>query len=215
MKKLVAFLFAHIASLSLFAGQGSTLSVASVLPVALEVQVDGFSYNANDNIVTIQNLASGSHSVAVYSSDKYEKKLVFNQNVRLKEATHFDITINRFGTAMMDERFLDPQGYWYGDSISMAAMSDQDFRQARSTINAEWFDKSREIVAKQIIDMNYFTTEQVQEILKCFTYDESKLAVAKYAYSKTVDKNKYYLLNKHFTYSWTKDELASYVRDYR
>lgn len=94
-------------------------------------------------------------------------------------------------------------------------MTDYEFNQAKATIRAEWFDDSREIVAKQIIDLNYFTTDQVIEILKCFSYDDAKLALAKYAYSKTTDKNNYYLLNKVFTFSWSKEELANYIRNYR
>lgn len=105
MKKILALLLTTIASTSLFASQGAVLSIATVLPVALEVQVDGYSYKANENAITIQNLASGHHSVAVFSSDSFETRLVYNQTVQLKDGYHFDITINRFGTAMIDSAF--------------------------------------------------------------------------------------------------------------
>jgi hypothetical protein len=65
------------------------------------------------------------------------------------------------------------------------------------------------------MDRNYFTSQQVKELLQLFTFENNKLDLAKYAYRKTMDRRNYYIVNDVFAFSNSKDELARYIRDYR
>lgn len=210
MKKLLAVLLATFATSSIFAGMGAVLSVGSVLSVGLEVDVDGTLYQTTNHAMTIQNMRSGFHNVAVYLVESYEKKLIYDKEIELKDGVHFDITINRFGTAMMDERRLEPVDSY----MDIQPMSDYDFQQAKKAIRDEWFDEGREVIARQIIDLNFLTTKQVKEILNFFTFDKKRLSIAKYAYAKCVDKQNYYQVNSVLTYSSSKTELAEYINDF-
>lgn len=94
-------------------------------------------------------------------------------------------------------------------------MSDASFNQAKETLKREWFENSRLSTAKQIIDRNYFTSRQVKELVLLFTFENNRLDIAKYAYSKTVDKGNYYIMNDAFSMSKNKEELNNFIREQR
>ncbi|HET9433504.1 MAG TPA: DUF4476 domain-containing protein, partial [Chitinophagaceae bacterium] len=58
----------------------------------------------------------------------------------------------------------------YDDGYSRS-MSDFDFSQAKETLRKEWFENTRMTTAKQIIDRNYFTSQQVKDVLLLFTFE--------------------------------------------
>jgi hypothetical protein len=70
-------------------------------------------------------------------------------------------------------------------------------------------------VAQQIADNNYFTTAQVKELVKLFSFEDRKLEFAKYAYARTLDRNNYFTINEAFNFSRTKEELADYIKNFR
>ena len=92
-------------------------------------------------------------------------------------------------------------------------MSDADFSQAKESLRKEWFENTRLSTAKQIVDRNYFTSRQVKDLLMLFTFENNRLDLAKYAYSKTVDKRNYFIVNDAFTMSNNKDELNRFIRE--
>jgi hypothetical protein len=94
-------------------------------------------------------------------------------------------------------------------------MQDNAFSAAREAIRKENFDNSRMTVAQQIADNNYFTTAQVKELVRLFSFEDRKLDFAKYAYSRTVDKNNYFMINEVFNFSKTKEDLADYIKNFR
>ena len=102
----------------------------------------------------------------------------------------------------------------YDDEYNRA-MSDFDFSQAKETLRKEWFENTRMTTAKQIIDRNYFTSQQVKDILLLFTFENNRLEIAKYAYGKTVDKGNYFIVNDAFTFNSNKEKLSEYIRDYK
>src|ERR1041385_1137161 len=65
-----------------------------------------------------------------------------------------------------DDRYDDNNGH---DSRNYE-MSANDFNQAKETLRKEWFENTRISTAKQIIDRNYFTSQQVKELLYLFTF---------------------------------------------
>ena len=90
-------------------------------------------------------------------------------------------------------------------------MSANDFNQAKETLREEWFENTRISTAKQIIDRNYFTSQQVKELLYLFTFENNRLEIAKYAFSKTVDQSNYFIVNDAFIMNNNKDELNRFI----
>ena len=111
-----------------------------------------------------------------------------------------------------DDRKNDDPRY---DNNNSLAMTNNDFAQAKESLRREWFENTRLETAKQIIDRNYFTSQQVREMVLLFTFENNRLDIAKYAYGKTVDKGNYFMLNDAFTFNNNKEALKEYIRQHQ
>lgn len=154
------------------------------------------------------------------------QEVIYSGTVFVKRGFHTDIVVNRFGKVFIDERrmerrdafeyedddYVDDGGWNNGYSNVMNA---RDFDQVKASLRKEWFDNTRIISARFIIENNNFTTAQVKEMIQLFTFDDKKLEVAKLAYRKTVDKQNYYQVNESFTFNGSKEELARFIRESR
>ncbi|NMH28675.1 DUF4476 domain-containing protein [Flavobacterium silvaticum] len=90
-------------------------------------------------------------------------------------------------------------------------MKPTDFNGAISSLNQQKFEDSKLKMAKQIAGSNCLSSEQIKQVCKTFTFEESKLDFAKFAYSRCIDPQSYYKINDIFTYSSSTDELTDFV----
>lgn len=90
-------------------------------------------------------------------------------------------------------------------------MSSSDFNDAKSTITSKTFEDSKMTIAKQITSSNCLLTSQVKDIMLLFSFEDTKLEFAKYAYNYTFDIGNYYKVNDAFTFEMTIDELNAYI----
>jgi hypothetical protein len=102
----------------------------------------------------------------------------------------------------------------YGDNDGRP-MNNAEFTKAKETLRREWFENTRLETAKQIIDQHYFNSQQVKEMVLLFTFENNRLDIAKYAYSKTVDKGNYFIMNDAFTLHGNKEKLSEFIREYK
>ncbi|MEP7164207.1 MAG: DUF4476 domain-containing protein [Ferruginibacter sp.] len=245
MKKFFTLIAVLLSMLSSFAqpnearrpfnNQGR-LSISTVTNDPVRVLVDGNNYSikGNDDERTINDIRPGYHSIKVYqqkrsknNSRKMNKnmQLVYEGNIYVKPQYHVDVVINRFGKAFIDERQMNAgyyddnddngQGGWENNDNNMQPMNYRSFEQFKQVIRNESYDNTRLIAAKQTIASNYFSSAQVKEIAGLFSFENSKLDMAKYSYRYTVDKNNYFILNDVFAYSSSKEELARFIQAYR
>lgn len=89
--------------------------------------------------------------------------------------------------------------------------SDEDFIEAKRTIENADFEQTKLTIAKQIVASELMTAKQLAEIANLFDFENSKLEFLKYAYPYCFDKNKYYMVNNVFTFSSSVDELNEYI----
>ncbi|HRD54562.1 MAG TPA: DUF4476 domain-containing protein [Flavobacteriales bacterium] len=80
-------------------------------------------------------------------------------------------------------------------------MSGTEFTDAKKSIESKGFEETRLTVAKQIGRDRCFSTDQVKGIMGVFSFEESKLDFAKWAYERTHDKGNYYKVNDAFSFS--------------
>lgn len=90
-------------------------------------------------------------------------------------------------------------------------MNDGDFASAKASIKNQSFSDTQLKVAKQIFNSNCLTSAQVKEIMLLFSFEETRLDFAKYAYGRTYDLGNYYKVNDAFTFSSSVDELNDYI----
>lgn len=94
-------------------------------------------------------------------------------------------------------------------------MSQSDYNSAQNSIKSKSFEDSRLTIAKQIINSNCLTSAQVRGLLDLFTFEDTKLDFAKYAYTRTYDLNNYYKVNDAFEFESSIDELDAYIGSQR
>jgi hypothetical protein len=56
------------------------------------------------------------------------------------------------------------------------------------------------------------TTAQVSQIMALFSFEDSKLDFAKFAYGRTYDLSNYFMVNNAFTFSSSVDELNDFIQ---
>ncbi len=98
--------------------------------------------------------------------------------------------------------------------ISVACTVTQtDMTDIKNSIKNTSFDSGKITLAKQVLSAKKcFTVSQIKEILGLFSFDDSKLEVAKYAYDFCSDRSNYYQVNDVFQFSSSKDDLTKYVQ---
>jgi len=90
-------------------------------------------------------------------------------------------------------------------------MSAGDFNQAKASIASRTFEDSKLTIAKQITASNCLLSSQIKEIMMLFSFEDTKLNFAKYAYGYTFDLGNFYKVNDAFTFEMTIDELNDYI----
>lgn len=91
------------------------------------------------------------------------------------------------------------------------AMDRATFNDAKHTIENASFDNTKLSTAKTILDVNYVTTDQVVELCKLFSFENSMLDFAKYAYSRTVDNNNYFKVGNVFSFDASRKSLNDFI----
>lgn len=91
-------------------------------------------------------------------------------------------------------------------------MSDAAFAKAKQTVENQSFEDDKLTVAKQIANSQCLSTAQITEMMAAFSFEDSKIEWAKTAYDRTYDVGNYWMLNDHFTFSASVDELNKYIQ---
>jgi len=94
----------------------------------------------------------------------------------------------------------------------ISPISKQDLDNFLKKLQEKTFDDTKEIMVRQFIKTNCISSSQLVLILQHFDYEDTKLSVAKFAYSYIYDKNNYYLINSAFEYSSSVNKLNKYIR---
>jgi hypothetical protein len=96
-----------------------------------------------------------------------------------------------------------------------AGMLPADFNAALASIRRQGFDDTRLSTAKQISSTNCLTAAQVAQICRLFSFEETKLDFAKFAYTQCTEPQSYFRVNDVFSFSSSVDELNAFVSGMR
>ena len=170
-------------------------------------------------------------------------RLVYTTSVNIKPLFTTSIELNRFGKAQIKEqpiRGYDNRGWdkndrrnddhgndrngrnddydrnnGYDNNSYNRTISNEDFFAAERVMERENFDDARLLYAKRLVDDSYVSAEQVKELARFFSFDNSRLEFVKYAYPKTTDKSNFSVVCNAFSSSNGKDQLVSFIKSCR
>ncbi len=95
--------------------------------------------------------------------------------------------------------------------VGCVPMSQGDYESAKGSISGKDFEDTKLSMAKTITGSNNLTAEQIRGIMKLFSFENSKLDFAKFAYSHCCDKSNYYKVDDAFEFDSSTTELNSYI----
>ena len=91
------------------------------------------------------------------------------------------------------------------------AMKQGDFTAAIKVIKNGNFDDTKLSTAQSICSANCVSSEQVVEICRLLSFEESKLTFAKYAFQYCSNPEKYFKVNDVFSFSSSKEQLNDFI----
>ncbi len=91
-------------------------------------------------------------------------------------------------------------------------MSSTEFNDVKMSLESKSFEETKMTMAKQVGSNRCFTVDQVKGVMGLFSFEDSKLDFAKYAYERTFDIDNYFKVNDAFTFESSVDELNSYIQ---
>ena len=98
-----------------------------------------------------------------------------------------------------------------GNGNCTRSMDAASFGKAKQSISSKGFDDTRLSTAKQVAKANCLTTDQIQEIMAIFGFEESRLDFAKFAYDYCFDQNNYFNVSQGFSFDSSTEELNEYI----
>jgi hypothetical protein len=221
------------------ARHSSMITVKSSSQRDIQVVIDGKTFTSGKNIVIVGDVNPGYHSVTVYRESRFfnhDMEQVYSGSVAVKPGADVQITIGRRGRADIAyqkkdsgnddwafdrpatpnprsgndySRWEDNKSY----SSYASPISDREFNQVMNSMQKEWFENNRMKSASYIISGNFFTADQVKDMISIFSSEDNKLELAKQAYSKTLDKENYSCVMNALDYKSSKEELARFIRN--
>ncbi|MNU52204.1 hypothetical protein D3C71_412100 [compost metagenome] len=90
-------------------------------------------------------------------------------------------------------------------------MDENRFNQVVQSIESKGFDDTKLTMAKQVINTNCMKSSQVKRLMMLFSFEDTRLDLAKYAYGYTYDLGNYYQLNDAFKFESSIEELNEYT----
>ena len=240
MKKIIfTILVLPFVSISFANAQGSILNLSINSNNLFTLQLDNNYPSAPSRSFSLQNINSGSHFLRIYKMKNfYSSREVFSGYIEIPFNTIVTATLERNGFIRIlnteplniPSACINNNGNYNNNCQSIPLynceshyspfdnyssvvrpISTNEFENIMNTLNNISFDSSLLNVAKQILSSKYVTTDQVIRILQLFTFDSSRLDIAKFAYNRTVDKSHYFQTYNSFTFDSSVNELSNYI----
>jgi len=171
------------------------------------------------------------------------REIILQKTIQLKPATHLMMDVDRYArVSITEEQLYRRNGNWgssdgwgndradrrdndgrrddgYGrdrgrsPSVYTRAISNEQFDRAVEMIQRERYENNRMKSTEQLIRGNFLTTRQVSSLMDLFFSDDNKLEVAKLAYEKVIDEEKYEELADQFRTQTAKNAFYYFLRN--
>jgi hypothetical protein len=166
------------------------------------------------------------------------QQVIYNGPVNLPFGYEVHATVNPYSALSIDQMFaMGPQPVHIGGGVVCALpgrpgighpvshpvhnpvtqhpviypMHDGEFANLINVIRNRPFDSTRRQLAAQALSSNYFTSTQIRSMLTLFSFESSRLEVAKLAYTSVVDPERFYIVFDAFTFDSSVRNLSNYM----
>ena len=175
------------------------------------VILDRQKFENPTSLFRLSKVRPGNHRIVI--KRKYgrygSEQIVYRGNIHIPKRSIVKAKINRYNNLMINiitpiegGNYVDP-GYYRKPVLNMSRL--------RHSLNRANFDSDKQRIAEQAISRHSVKANQIYQILMLFSFESSKVKIAKFAYKHCVDKRNYYLVNDAFTFSSSVRALDNYI----
>ncbi len=237
MSKFLIIIFTLFIFSSLTNSQNSYLQLSLFDDELFSFVIDNTAVGEG-NYAEIDMLSPGEHSLKVIKSgvdQSAQGNVIFDGKIKIPSGTDLYAVIDEYNSFLIykKKKYAFNRTFPAGDNIKKCGesgnknnnnsnnntsdecrykvMKKDDFDDLKKSIGNRNFESSNIEVVKTAIDNNYFTSEQVKDLMRFFTFDDSKLEVAKYSYKKVCDQNNFFKVYDAFDFESSITELKNYI----
>lgn len=106
---------------------------------------------------------------------------------------------------------VNPQQVNNSPLNSAFPMNQGAFGQFLNQLSSQSFESTKLTLARQVLGSNWFTSEQIRQMMTQMTFEDSKVEIARLGYNRVLDPQNYFTVNSAFTFSSSVDELNRYL----
>ena len=204
--------------------EGSANSNNTTVPNYM-VDLDGKKYyssnadltaNGGASQIEVNQLAYGAHKIAVYETEgnatinTSTANPIYSNNFQLRSGYDMVIAIRRNGQVSFSEKRITQNS----TANSKTPMTDSEFDKQMASINGKWSQTSKYNAVKSAISnkSNYFTTDQVGQLLLLLTSETRRLELAKLSYPKITDPSNFADVSELFKTQANKDNIDKFIQ---
>ena len=202
MKTKLLLLVLTILSLTSYAGSNCGLSDFKLIIKDhgfYTVSLDGQYLTSSQHAFYFDRIRPGMHRLVVMKN--YGRKhcrfgrnmeVMYDGLVQILPESSMMAYFDRFAGFEIVAQVEDCHNIFHEEIHPICGMSQFQFEDFCNSISRRNFESTRVELAKTAIQQNNFTTDQIKVLLSYFTFESSKLEVAKLAYAKTIDRQNYF-----------------------
>lgn len=223
---IVSLLFSFTAQTQ-HVSQQSSLSLTTWNNTFFEVILNHQQYQTTNNFYLPQ-IANGVHQLKIVQNvpnrngNGYLHRVLYNGTIHVPQNSIVTATVNRHRnlTLTIQQRVIrrppPPRRRPIyrercGNEYRPVAMTPPQFVQLLATVRNTSFDRGKINVIRNGTQGYFLTTRQVRRLMRAMSFDSGKLAVAKFAFNKTIDTQNYYTLQNELTFSSNRRALQNYI----
>lgn len=187
----------------------NTIPMPQIGTTVVTQQVTTTTTNGNNTNVTV-----GTNGMGVgINMNVNVNEPVYNETTTTTTSYNSTTSTNAYNnTSMNNGNYNNNQQQNNSNCNGNYAMSQSNFSVAKSTISKQSFDETKLSTAKQVISSNCLTALQVKEIMLLFSFEDTRLAIAKEGFAHCTDKQNYFVVNDAFKFSSSIEELNNHVQ---
>ena len=206
--------------------EGSIMRFHSSDNCLLKLKIDNRFFNKIARTVTVAEIPEGKHIVQVYMAEPFStrpgEKLteIYNGTIRTYDAIQYNCTIDPFINSMdVKEKEASEVFYSYSGQNAMnaekqgnknyALLSSSELNQIKLSINEQSADIEKLKKAQALSNFKQLNTVQVEEIIKLFLFESTRLDYIKSINSQIVDKENIKVLKSYFELDSSKEALEA------
>lgn len=175
------------------------------------------------------DLRNGNVPISIYENNYliYRTRILINNNTRTVLDFFVDKGLYLLGTYPLQNQaygfnewddlwnnpYFNQNNSWNGNSgIYGNVMTNFEFEEFLSSLKRNTsFDNDRIAMISSVARNAFFTSMQIQHLLKTLNFDKGKVEVAKQLYGKCVDRQNFYIVYDAFDFDSSKRELSEYI----